>query len=99
LRTVASTSTHRSAVPVRPTVEEAYLRFVAVEPPPLPAQSLSCTFGGWGLYYGAVETRKPCPSDTSDEEWGFVASYLALMTEGTPQWERSLHGVWYATLG
>ncbi len=29
--------------------------------------------------------RKAYPSDVSDEEWALVASYLALMTEDTPQ--------------
>jgi transposase len=30
-------------------------------------------------------TRKPYPSDVSDEEWAFVAPYLTLMTEDAPQ--------------
>ncbi len=29
--------------------------------------------------------RKPYPSDVTDEEWEFVASYLTLMTEDAPQ--------------
>jgi hypothetical protein len=29
--------------------------------------------------------RKAYPSDISDEEWVFVAPYLTLMTEETPQ--------------
>jgi len=29
--------------------------------------------------------RKPYPSDVSDEEWAFVAPYLALMDEQAPQ--------------
>src|SRR6266704_6559962 len=29
--------------------------------------------------------RKPYPSDVSDDEWAFVASYLTLMTETAPQ--------------
>src|SRR5688500_14080739 len=32
-----------------------------------------------------METRKPYPSDVSDEEWAFVAPYLTLMTETAPQ--------------
>jgi transposase len=32
-----------------------------------------------------LSTRKPYPSDVSDEEWAFVAPYLALMTEDAPQ--------------
>jgi transposase len=30
-------------------------------------------------------TRKPYPSDVSDDEWAFVAPYLTLMTEAAPQ--------------
>ena len=30
-------------------------------------------------------TRKPYPSDVSDEEWQFVAPYLALGREDAPQ--------------
>ena len=29
--------------------------------------------------------RKSYPSDVSDEEWAFCASYLTLMTEAAPQ--------------
>ena len=29
--------------------------------------------------------RKEYPSDVSDEEWAFVASYLTLMSEDAPQ--------------
>ena len=32
-----------------------------------------------------MQTRKPYPSDVSDEEWAFVAPYLTLMTEEAPQ--------------
>ena len=32
-----------------------------------------------------MTTRKPYPSDVSDEEWSFVAPYLTLMTEEAPQ--------------
>src|SRR6187549_4005163 len=38
-------------------------------------------------------TRKPYPSDVSDEEWAFVASYLTLMTEDAPQRRHSLREV------
>ncbi len=31
------------------------------------------------------EKRKPYPSDVSDEEWSFAASYLTLMDVGAPQ--------------
>ncbi|ABC31272.1 Transposase and inactivated derivatives [Hahella chejuensis KCTC 2396] len=30
-------------------------------------------------------TRKPYPTDVSDEEWAFVAPYLALMPESSAQ--------------
>src|ERR687895_81045 len=32
-----------------------------------------------------MATRKPYPSDVSDEEWEFVAPYLALVREDAPQ--------------
>src|SRR3954464_4142511 len=32
-----------------------------------------------------MATRKPYPSDVSDEEWAFVAPYLALVREDAPQ--------------
>ena len=32
-----------------------------------------------------MESRKPYPSDVSDEEWAFVTPYLTLMTAGAPQ--------------
>ena len=32
-----------------------------------------------------MESRKPYPSDVSDEEWAFVAPYLTLMTAEAPQ--------------
>jgi transposase len=38
-------------------------------------------------------TRKPYPSDVSDDEWAFVAPYLTLMTEDAPQREHSLREV------
>lgn len=31
------------------------------------------------------KNRKPYPSDVSDEEWAFVAPYLALVREDAPQ--------------
>jgi transposase len=37
--------------------------------------------------------RKAYPSDVTDEEWAFVASYLTLMTEEAPQREHSLREV------
>ena len=40
-----------------------------------------------------MSTRKPYPSDVSDEEWAFVAPYLSLMSEDAPQREHSLREV------
>lgn len=49
-------------------------------------------------------TRKPYPSDVTDDEWAFVAPYLTLMTEEAPQREHSLREVfnglrWLARAG
>ncbi len=38
-------------------------------------------------------TRKPYPTDVSDEEWEFVAPYLSLMTEDAPQRRHDLREV------
>ena len=38
-------------------------------------------------------SRKPYPTDVSDEEWAFVAPYLTLMTEEAPQRNYSLREV------
>ncbi|BAU10279.1 putative transposase [ISY523a: - 968419] (plasmid) [Leptolyngbya sp. NIES-3755] len=38
-------------------------------------------------------SRKPYPTDVSDEEWVFVAPYLTLMSEDAPQREHSLREV------
>jgi transposase len=40
-----------------------------------------------------MATRKPYPSDISDDEWHFVAPYLALVREDSPQREHSLREV------
>ncbi len=42
------------------------------------------------------QTRKSYPSDVSDEEWAFVAPYLALIREDAPQREYSLRDVFDA---
>lgn len=42
---------------------------------------------------GRPVTRKPYPSDVSDEEWTFVAPYLALIREDAAQREYSLREV------
>jgi transposase len=41
-------------------------------------------------------SRKPYPTDVSDDEWNFVAPYLTLMTEDAPQREYSLREVFNA---
>lgn len=41
-------------------------------------------------------SRKPYPSDVSDDEWAFVAPYLTLMKEDAPQREHSLREVFNA---
>jgi transposase len=40
-----------------------------------------------------MATRKPYPSDVSDEEWAFVAPYLALVREDAPQRNHELREV------
>src|SRR4051794_13910052 len=40
--------------------------------------------------------RKPYPSDVSDEEWAFVAPYLALVREDAPQRKYELREVFNA---
>jgi transposase len=40
-----------------------------------------------------MESRKPYPSDVSDEEWAFVAPYLALLREDAPQRTHELREV------
>ena len=40
-----------------------------------------------------MATRKPYPSDVSDEEWAFVAPYLALVREDAPQRTHDLREV------
>jgi transposase len=41
----------------------------------------------------AAPVRKPYRSDVSDEEWAFVAPYLALLREDAPQRDHSLREV------
>jgi transposase len=43
-----------------------------------------------------ASSRKPYPSDVSNEEWGFVASYLTLIREDAAQREYSLREVFNA---
>jgi transposase len=43
-----------------------------------------------------METRKPYPTDVSDEEWAFVAPYLTLMTPDAPQRDHDLREVFNA---
>jgi transposase len=40
-----------------------------------------------------MDTRKPYPSDVTDEEWAFLAPYLALVREDAPQREYDLREV------
>jgi len=42
------------------------------------------------------KNRRPYPSDVSDEEWSFVAPYLALVREDVPQRCRDLREVFDA---
>lgn len=44
-------------------------------------------------------TRKPNPTDVSDDEWAFVAPYLALMTPDAPQRRHDLREVFDASSG
>ena len=41
-------------------------------------------------------SRKPYPSDVSDDEWSFVAPYLSLIDECAPQRRHSLREVFNA---
>jgi transposase len=43
-----------------------------------------------------MSTRKPYPSDVSDDEWAFVVPYLTLMTEDAPQRDYPLREVFNA---
>jgi transposase len=43
-----------------------------------------------------VLSRKPYPTDVSDDEWAFVAPYLTLMTEHAPQRRHDLREVFNA---
>jgi transposase len=40
--------------------------------------------------------RKPYPSDVKDDEWEFVAPYLALIREDSPQREHDLREIYNA---
>lgn len=42
------------------------------------------------------QSRTPCPTDVSDEEWAFVAPYLMLMTPDAPQRVHDLREVFNA---
>jgi transposase len=43
-----------------------------------------------------MQSRKPYPTDISDDEWAFVVPYLTLMTEAAPQREHDLREVFNA---
>ena len=40
--------------------------------------------------------RQPCPSGVKDDEWEFVALYLALIREDSPQREHLLREIYNA---
>jgi transposase len=40
-----------------------------------------------------MDIRTECPSDVSDEEWAFLAPYLALVREDAPQLHYDLREV------
>ena len=44
-----------------------------------------------------METRKPYPTDVSDEEWAFVAPYLTLLPVDAEQRKHDLREVCNAT--
>ena len=46
----------------------------------------------------AIMSRKPYPSDVTDEEWAFVKPYLTLMREDAPQREHDLREVFNGLL-
>lgn len=50
------------------------------------------TFLSWDCQRWMAK-RKPYPSDVTDDEWAFVAPYLVLMKEDTPQREHSLREI------
>jgi transposase len=43
-----------------------------------------------------MPTRKPYPTDVSDDEWAFVAPYLALIRQDAPQRTHELREVFNA---
>jgi hypothetical protein len=45
---------------------------------------------------GEGGSRKPYPSDVSDEEWHLVLSYLTVMSEGAPQRRHGLRAAFNA---
>lgn len=44
-----------------------------------------------------METRRPYPTDVSDQEWAFVAPYLTRMHPDAPQRDYDLRDVFNAT--
>ena len=45
-----------------------------------------------------AETRKPYPTDVSNEEWDFVGPYLALVPQDAPQRTHDLREVFDALM-
>lgn len=50
----------------------------------------------WGMLSGCMMSRKRYPSDVPDDEWAFVAPYLALCREDAPQRQHSLRDMFDA---
>jgi transposase len=46
-----------------------------------------------------MPNRKPYPTDVNDEEWAFVAPYLALVRQDSPQRRHDLREVLDALCG
>jgi hypothetical protein len=46
-----------------------------------------------GAWSAPRMSRKPYPSDVSDDEWAFVAPYLTLTTEAAPPRDPALREV------
>ncbi|WP_425480345.1 transposase, partial [Xanthomonas theicola] len=43
-----------------------------------------------------MQSKRPYPTDISDEEWAFAAPYLSLMTEHAPQRKYELRAMFNA---
>jgi transposase len=63
---------------------------------PRPMYQQACWSVLWTLVVDLGMSRRSYPSDVSDEEWAFVATYLTLMTPDAPQRHHDLRDVWDA---